>query len=237
MVLVPELREMVYQANMALPANDLCRWTSGNASGRDPETGLVAIKPSGVQFAELTPSNLVVVDVDGTVVEGDLNPSVDTASHLVVYRERDDVGGVVHTHSPYATSFAVRAEPLPIYTTTAAAQFGGEIPITDFATIGEEEIGREIVAHIGTSTAILVKSHGVFTIGASAMEALKSAVLLEEAAEVSHLALLRGPVAALAPDVVRRGYEVYHATYGQKSPDGSSASNPSDRARPAGIRG
>lgn len=214
-MLVPELREQVYAANMALPANGLVMWTSGNASGRDPETGLVAIKPSGMAFDDLTPANLVVVDLDGAIVEGDFKPSVDTASHLVIYRHRQDVAGIVHTHSPYATSFAVRGEALPIYTTTAAAQFGGTVPITDFATIGEEQIGREVVAKIGASKAILVKSHGVFTIGKHAMDALKSAVLLEETAEVSHIALLRGGLQPLADDVIRAGYDVYHAGYGQ----------------------
>ncbi len=211
-----ELREEVLAANLALPANDLCRWTSGNASGRDPESGLIAIKPSGVPFAELTPENLVVVDEHGSVVEGDLKPSVDMASHLVVYRHRDDVGGVVHTHSPYATSFAIRGEPLPIYTTTAAAQFGTEIPVSDLALIGEEEIGEEIVGKIGSSTAILMRSHGVFTIGESVHGAVKSAVLLEEAAEVSHLALLRGPMEPLDAEVARATYDDYHANYGQK---------------------
>ena len=214
------VREQVYQANMALPANNLVRWTSGNASGRDPDTGYVVIKPSGVGFDDLTPDSLVVVDLEGRVVEGDFKPSVDTASHLVVYRDRGDIGGVVHTHSPFATSFAIRGESLPIYTTTAAAQFGSAIPITDFATIGEEEIGNEIVEKLGDSTAILVRRHGVFTVGATAHAALKSAVLLEETAEACHLALLRGSLEPLPDDVVRAGYEVYHRTYGQVASGG-----------------
>lgn len=210
-----DLREEVFAANVALPANGLVMWTSGNASGRDEKTGLVAIKPSGVPFEELTPANLVLVDVDGTVVEGDLKPSVDTASHLYVYRHGDDVGGVVHTHSAYATSFAIRGEPLPIYTTTAAAVFGTEIPITEFAVIGEEDIGRQIIAKIGDCSAILVRQHGIFTVGDSAMAALKSAVVLEETAEAVHLALLRGDLTPLDPDVVADGYARYHADYGQ----------------------
>lgn len=214
-MLIEAVRQQVLEANLALPANDLCRWTSGNASGRDAETGLVAIKPSGVAFEQLTAENLVVVDLQGNVVEGDLKPSVDLASHLVVYRERDDVGGVVHTHSKYATSFAIRGEPLPIYTTTAAAQFGTEIPVSELAVIGEEEIGRQIVAKIGSSTAILMRSHGVFTIGATAHNAVKSAVLLEEAAEVSHLALLRGPLEPLDPAMAKVTYDDYHSNYGQ----------------------
>lgn len=210
------LRKEVWEANLALPANGLVLWTSGNASGRDPETGFVVIKPSGVLFDQLTPENLVIVDLDGNVIEGDLKPSVDTASHLYVYRYRPDVHGIVHTHSPYATSFAIQGAPLPIYTTTSAAVFGCDIPVSNFATIGEEEIGKEIVELIGDCTAILIRNHGCFTIGKNVMSALKSSVILEETAQSVHYALLRGPVEPLAPDVVKRGYDVYHRTYGQK---------------------
>ncbi len=210
------LRKRVLDANMALPKNNLVRWTSGNASARDPETGYIIIKPSGVLFEDLTAENLVIVDIDGKVVEGKLSPSVDTASHLYVYKHRDDVHGIIHTHSPFATSFAVRGEALPIYTTTSAAVFGQEIPISDFAVIGEEEIGKEIVDKIGTNTAILLRSHGVFTIGGTVEKALKSAVILEETAEVAHLALSRGKIDPLPQEVVTRGYNIYHTSYGQK---------------------
>ena len=159
---------------------------------------------------------LVVVDLGGEVVEGDLRPSVDTASHLCVYRHRDDVNGIVHTHSPFATSFAIRGEQLPIFTTTSAAVFGGPIPVSDFATIGEEEIGQQIVEKIGRSPAILIRNHGVFTIGKDVDSALKYAVILEETAEVVHIALSRGPLQSLPEDVVKAGFDVYHADYGQK---------------------
>ena len=215
MKMLENLRKTVWEANVALPKNGLVLWTSGNASARDPETNLVVIKPSGVLFDQLTSENLVVVDLHGNVVEGDLKPSVDTASHLYVYRHRPDVHGVVHTHSPYATSFAIRGEPLPIYTTTSAAVFGGDIPVSEFATIGEEEIGREIVGKIGHNSAILMRSHGVFTIGSSVMSALKAAVILEETAQAVHFALLRGPLAPLPADVVEAGYRVYKSNYGQ----------------------
>jgi L-ribulose-5-phosphate 4-epimerase len=215
------LRQQVWEANVALPHNHLTMWTSGNASGRDEATGLVVIKPSGVEYDRLTPNDLVVVDLDGAIIEGRLRPSVDTASHLYIYRHRPDVGGVVHTHSPFATSFAIRGEPLPMYTTTSAAVFGIEIPVTALATIGDEEIGREVVEGIGTATAILVRRHGVFTIGPSAMAALKSAVILEETAQVVHYARLRGPIDPLPAETVVRGYRVYHETYGQASPAGA----------------
>ena len=215
--MLENLRKTVWEANVALPKNGLVLWTSGNASARDPETNLVVIKPSGVLFDQLTLENLVVVDLQGNVVEGDLKPSVDAASHLYVYRHRDDVHGVVHTHSPYATSFAIRGEPLRIYTTTSAAVFGGDIPVSDFATIGEEEIGREIVEKIRQNSAILMRSHGVFTIGKDVMAALKAAVILEETAQAVHYAMLRGQIIPLPDGVVKAGYQIYKTTYGQKS--------------------
>lgn len=209
------LREIVCRQNKALSENGLVLWTSGNVSARDPETGYIVIKPSGVLFRDLRPEDLVIVDVNGNKIEGALNPSVDTASHLYVYRHRPDVNGIVHTHSPYATSFAIRGEAIKVYTTTSAAVFGGEIPISDFATIGEEEIGREILEKIGDSEAILIRRHGVFTIGNDSEKALKNAVIVEETAQSVHYAMCRGPVNPLPDETVKRGYDVYHRTYGQ----------------------
>lgn len=158
---------------------------------------------------------MVVVDMDGNKIEGELNASVDTKSHLYVYRHRPDINGIVHTHSPYATSFAIRGEPIEIYTTTAAAVFGGRIPVSDFATIGEEEIGKEIVEKIGEREAILIRNHGVFTIGKDSQKALKNAIVLEETAQYVHYAMCRGNLTPLSDETVKRGYEVYHRTYGQ----------------------
>lgn len=213
--MLEELKAEVCNLNKQLVKNNLVKWTSGNVSARDTETGLVVIKPSGVLFEELVPEKMVVVNLDNEVIEGTFKPSVDTASHLYVYKYRDDVNGIVHTHSPYATSFAVRGETLPIYTTTSAAVFGGEIPVTDFAYIGEEEIGKEIIENIGEASAVLLRNHGVFTIGNDAVSALKSAVILEETAEVVHLSLLRGNISPLPDQAVDKGYEIYKATYGQ----------------------
>lgn len=213
--MLEDLRQRVWEANLALPANGLVMATSGNVSGRDPETGYVVIKPSGYSFNKLKPEHLVIVDVHGKIIEGNLKPSVDTASHLYVYRHRKDVMGIVHTHSPYATSFAIRGEPLPIYTTTSAAVFGGEIPISDFAIIGEEEIGKEIVEKIGNNHAILLRSHGSFTLAESCEKALKYAIILEETAQVVHYALLRGPLEPLSNDIIKRGYKIYAEGYGQ----------------------
>lgn len=215
--MLEKLKEIVCRENKALLENGLVRWTSGNLSARDPETNLVVIKPSGVMFAELTPDRMMVIDLDGNVVEGNEKPSVDSKSHLYVYRHRTDVNGVVHTHSPFATSFAIRGEPLKVYTTTAAGVFGSTIPISDFVTIGEEEIGREIVEKIGKAEAILIRNHGVFTIGRDSTSALKNAVVLEENAEYVYYALLRNKdIKPLDDSVVEFNYKNYHTCYGQK---------------------
>lgn len=210
------VRQMAFEANMALPKTGLVKWTSGNASARDPETGVIAIKPSGVLFDRLTPDNLVLVDADGAIVEGDLKPSVDTASHLYVYRHRPDVHGIVHTHSKYATAFAVQGMDIPVCTTTSACLFGGPIPCSGLATIGEEEIGREIVENIGDMQAILLRNHGVFTIGKTVYEALKNAVYVEEGAEAVFLAAQLGPMPQpLGDNVIAAGRQMYLNDYGQ----------------------
>ena len=209
------LKELVCRQNKALAENGLVLWTSGNVSARDKETNYVVIKPSGVLFSELTPESMVVVDLDGNKIEGKMNASVDTKSHLYVYRHRSDVNGIVHTHSPYATSFAVSGIPLEIYTTTSAAVFGCRVPVSDFVTIGEEEIGKQIVEKIGDGEVILIRNHGVFTIGTNSEKALKNAVVLEETAQAVHYAMCRGNITPLSDETGKRGYEIYHRTYGQ----------------------
>jgi L-ribulose-5-phosphate 4-epimerase len=210
------LKEIVCQANLDLLAAGLVVGTSGNVSGRDADTGLVVIKPSGVAFASLRPEDMSVVDLSGAVVDGPYKPSVDTASHLYVYRDRGDVNGVVHTHSPYATSFALRGEAIPVLTTTHACLFGAPIPITSYAVIGGEDIGKQITTHIGDGTSVLLRSHGVFTIGADPHRALRAAEYTEEVAEAAHLAMTRGPVEPMATQAVRAAREWYLADYGQK---------------------
>lgn len=209
------LRKEVWAANLELPKAGLVTWTSGNASGRDPETGLVVIKPSGVRYDDLRPKDLVVVDLEGQVVEGELKPSVDTATHLYIYRYRPDVAGVVHTHSRYATAFAAVGRPIPCVLTAMADEFGGPIPCGDYAPIGEEDIGREVVRSIGTSPAILMKNHGVFTIGRSATAAVKAAVMVEDVAHTVFLALRLGEPGELPPSEVARAHRRYVEKYGQ----------------------
>ena len=214
--MLEDLKIRVHKMNLMLPKNNLVTMTSGNVSGRDPESGFVVIKPSGIPYEELTPEDMVVVDIDGRVIEGRWRPSVDTATHLYVYRHRQDVNGIVHTHSPYATSFAALGRPIPVYLTAIADEFGGPIPIGPYARIGGEEIGKAIVEHIGNSPAILMKNHGVFTIGKTPEAAVKAAVMLEDVARTVHLALQLGKPDEIPDDEVRRAHEQYVSKYGQR---------------------
>jgi L-ribulose-5-phosphate 4-epimerase len=213
-MLLEKLREIVWKCNLELPKNDLVKMTSGNVSGRDPESGLVVIKPSGFSYEEMTPAHMVVVNLDGRVVEGDLKASTDTDAHLYVYRHRADVLGIVHTHSPYATSFAALGQPIPACL-TASAMLGGEIPLGGYAPIGGEAIGQEIISKIGRARAIIMQNHGVFTIGASPQQATKMAVEVEEIAKITHLAMLRGQPIVLAPSQVDYMVALYQNEYGQ----------------------
>jgi len=215
-VLLEELRRQVCDANLMLPKAGLVTWTSGNVSGRDPASGLVVIKPSGVRYEVMTPADMVVLDLDGRVVEGPLAPSVDAPTHLVVYRHREDVGGVVHTHSPFATAFAALGKPIPVYLTAIADEFGCPIPVGAYAQIGEEEIGREIIRSIGPSPAILMKNHGVFTIGPNAMAAVKAAVMTEDVARTVFYALQMGQPEEIPPEEVARAHRRYVEQYGQR---------------------
>ncbi len=212
--MLQELREQVWKANMALPAEGLVTWTSGNASGRDPETNLMVIKPSGVLFEDLTPEDLVVLDMDGKVVEGERGPSSDTATHLWIYRNRADVNGIVHTHSNYATAFAAANRPIPPVLTAIADEFGGPIPVGGYASIGGKEIGEEILRSIGDSCAILMKNHGVFTIGKTAEKALKAAIMTEDVAKTVWLAYQIGEPDELSPEEVAANYDRYTNRYG-----------------------
>ena len=164
-MLLETIRHELVKLHLVLPKSNLVTWTSGNVSIRDKETGYVAIKPSGVMYEDLEAKDMVVLDLDGKVIEGSKKPSSDTASHLYIYRNRPDVFGVVHTHSPYATAFAAIGKPVPVYLTAQADEFGGPIPCGGFALIGGEQIGKVVVESIGASPAIILKNHGVFTVG------------------------------------------------------------------------
>lgn len=213
-MLLEQLREIVWKCNLELPKNDLVKMTSGNVSGRDRETGLIVIKPSGFSYEEMKPEHMVVLDLTGRVIEGDHKPSVDTDTHLYVYQRRPDVFGMAHTHSPYATSFAVLGQPIPACMTTCAL-FGGEVPLGGYAPIGGDAIGQEIIDNIGRALAIIMQNHGVFTIGSSPQQATKMAVEVEEVAKITHLAMLRGQPIMLSPLQVDEIAEMYTHQYGQ----------------------
>lgn len=215
--MLEHLKEEVYRLHLELPKNNLVVWTTGNVSARDPESGLVVIKPSGVRYDELRPEDHVVVNLQGDVVEGDLKPSSDTASHLYIYRHRPDVNGVVHTHSPYATAFAAVGQPIPVYLTEMGDEFGCPIPCADFALIGDEEIGRLVVENIGSSPAVLLKQHGVFTVGPTAEAAVKAAVMTENVARTVWLALQLGQPEEIPPEDVAKLHHRYTRIYGQSS--------------------
>jgi L-ribulose-5-phosphate 4-epimerase len=215
---VREARAQVASLHAELVTAHLVAWTSGNISARVPGTDLMVIKPSGVAYADLTPESMVVCDLDGQVVEGPLSPSSDTATHAYVYRHMPEVGGVVHTHSTYATAWAAVGEPIPCVITAMADEFGGEIPVGPFALIGSDEIGRGIVATLTghRSPAVLMRSHGVFTIGPNARAAVKAAVMCEDVARTVHLARALGRPVPLQPDEVDALHQRYLNEYGQR---------------------
>jgi L-ribulose-5-phosphate 4-epimerase len=215
---VEALRREVCALHAELPRNGLVAWTSGNLSARVPGEDLMVIKPSGVAYDDLRPGATVVCDLRGDAVDGDLAPSSDAATHAFVYREMPEIGGVAHTHSAYATAWAIRGEAIPCAMTAMADEFGGEIPIGPFALIGDEEIGRGVVDTLAghRSPAVLMRAHGVFTVGASARDAVKSAVMCEDVARTVHLARALGPVEALEPDQIDALWARYQNVYGQR---------------------
>jgi L-ribulose-5-phosphate 4-epimerase len=196
----------------------LVAWTAGNVSGRVPGTELFVIKPSGVSYDRLTPESMIVCDLDGAVVEGDLSPSSDTAAHAYVYNAMPEVGGVVHTHSTYASAWAARGESIPCVLTAMADEFGGDIPIGPFALIGNDDIGRGIVATLrgSRSPAVLMQNHGVFTIGRTAKGAVKAAVMCEDVARTVHIARQLGDPVPMRQEDIDRLYERYQNVYGQR---------------------
>jgi L-ribulose-5-phosphate 4-epimerase len=215
---IAEIRRTVAQLHAELVSNGLVAWTSGNISARVPGTELLVIKPSGVAYPDLTADSMVICDLTGARISGDLSPSSDTASHAYIYRHMPQVGGVVHTHSRYATAWAARGEPIPCVITAMADEFGGEIPVGPFAPIGGEQIGQAVVATLSghRSPAVLLRSHGVFTVGSSAAEAVKAAVMCEDAACTVHLASLRGELTPLPQDQIDALHERYRNEYGQR---------------------
>jgi len=212
-----ELRRELCDLHALLPANELVAWTSGNISARDAETNTMLIKPSGLGFDELTPESMVQTDLEAKVLSGHLKPSSDTATHAYIYRHLPTVGGIVHTHSRYATAFAAVGREIPCFLTAMADEFGGPIPLGGFALIGGEEIGLEVVRVLRnhTSPAIIMQNHGVFTVGKTPKEAVKAAVMCEDVARTAWLALQLGTPLAIAEDDIAKLHERYTTVYGQ----------------------
>jgi L-ribulose-5-phosphate 4-epimerase len=219
--LVRAVRDDVCALHAELPRHGLVAWTAGNVSARVPGSDHFVIKPSGVSYDDLTPASMVLCDLGGRPVAGapgsEHSPSSDTAAHAYVYRHMPHVGGVVHTHSPYATAWAARREPIPCVTTGMADEFGGEIPIAPFAIIGDDSIGRAIVDTLTghRSRAVLLANHGVFTIGKDGLDAVKAAVMCEDAARTVHLARQLGTPVPIASADVDALFDRYQNVYGQ----------------------
>ncbi|MEC5169419.1 L-ribulose-5-phosphate 4-epimerase [Glaciihabitans sp. GrIS 2.15] len=207
---VAKLHEMLVRYNLVI-------WTGGNISGRVPGADLFVIKPSGVEYDDLTPENMILCDLDGTVIEGEHSPSSDTAAHAYIYRTMPEVNGVVHTHSTYATAWAARGEAIPCVITGQADEFGGEIPVGPFAIIGDDSIGRGVVATLTghRSRAVLMQNHGVFTIGSSPRDAVKAAVMAEDVARTVHIAKQLGELIPIPQAAIDALFDRYQNVYGQ----------------------
>jgi L-ribulose-5-phosphate 4-epimerase len=218
---IADVRETVCRLHGELVRYGLVVWTGGNISGRVPGADLFVIKPSGVSYDALTPESLVLCDLDGNVLPGtagsEHSPSSDTAAHAYVYRHMPDVGGVVHTHSTFATAWAARGEEIPCVLTAMADEFGGPIPVGPFAIIGDDSIGQGIVDTLSghRSRAVIMQNHGPFTIGTSPSDAVKAAVMLEDVARTVHYAREAGPLLPIPQEQIDRLYDRYQNVYGQ----------------------
>ena len=222
---IAEVRTEVARLHDELVRYDLVVWTGGNVSGRVPGTDYFVIKPSGVSYDDLAPDNMILCDLDGRVVPGtpgsERSPSSDTAAHAYVYREMPEIGGVVHTHSTYAVAWAARGEEIPCVITGMADEFGGPIPVGPFAIIGDDSIGRGIVETLRghRSRAVLMQNHGPFTIGVTAKDAVKAAVMCEDAARTVHIARQAGPLVPIPQGRIDQLYARYQNVYGQSGDD------------------
>ena len=215
MLKFPQERQVLSDLHQQLWDAGLVIWTGGNISQR-VEGGFL-IKPSGVMYPELTSDAMVLCDLDGNVIEGTRSPSSDTAAHAYVYRNMPEVGGVVHTHSNYACGFAAAEKSIPCVLTAIADEFGGDIPLGPFAIIGDDSIGRGIVETLDghRSPAVLMRQHGVFTIGKSGKDALKAAVMCEDAAKSVSIAMQVGEPKRLPDEVIDALFNRYQNVYGQ----------------------
>lgn len=215
---VQRLRDELVAAHRDLVSHGLVVWTSGNVSARVPDSELLLIKPSGIDYADLGADSMVLCDLHGNVVEGDLDPSSDTLSHAYLYRHLPHVGAVTHTHSTYACAWAARGESVPCVLTAMADEFGGPIPCAPFVLIGSDAIGEVVVAELrrSTSPAVLVQNHGPFTVGATVRAAVKAAVMCEDACRTVHMSRELGTPLPIADADVASLHRRYQTVYGQK---------------------
>ncbi len=214
--MLEDLKKELVNLLQELPAHDLVCLTSGNVSIRDQQSGLVLIKPSGVPYNQIDEAKIVVLDIDGNIVEGTCKPSSDTASHLYIYQHRADVNGIVHTHSRYAAVFAALGKNIPVVITETAEEFGGEIPCSDFVLIGDSEIGKQVVKYGENCNAVLLKKHGVFTFAPTAQRAVDLAVLVENSAFIAWHALQMGDPEGIGAQDIKALYYRQQNIYGQK---------------------
>ncbi|MCU1549816.1 MAG: L-ribulose-5-phosphate 4-epimerase [Glaciihabitans sp.] len=221
-VAIARTRDEIAALHSELTRYELVVWTGGNVSGRVPGADLFVIKPSGVSYDELSPENQILCDLDGKVIEStpgsNRSPSSDTAAHAYVYRNLPQVGGVVHTHSTYATAWAARGEAIPCVITAMADEFGGPIPVGPFAIIGDDSIGRGIVQTLDghRSRAVLMQNHGLFTIGKDARDAVKAAVMAEDVAKTVHIARQLGEPIPIPQESIDALFNRYQNVYGQQ---------------------
>ncbi|PNR89489.1 ribulose 5-phosphate epimerase [Petrotoga sp. HKA.pet.4.5] len=209
-----DLKKELYKAHMNLEKYGLVAYTSGNVSVK--VNNHVIIKPSGIPYDELKTEDMVVLDMEGNVVEGKLKPSVDSATHLYLYKNLPDVGSIIHTHSPYASAFALLSQPIPVYSTAHADVFGVQVPVSNYAPVGSEAIGKAVIEVVNQAKAVLLSKHGVIVMGKDIKEAIRKAIFLEEIAQTAYFARTIGNLEPLDEKEAKRLYEFHHSNYGQK---------------------
>ena len=214
--MLEDLKKEVIEAGKKLKEYKLITLTGGNVSGRDKETGYIVMTPSGMEYDLLNLEDITVTDLDGNLIEGIRNQSSDLKTHLQIYRAKEEINGIIHTHSSFASCFAVLNESIPVTSTTMANEIGGEVPVSKYAPVGSDELGINIIEKIGEQKAVLLESHGVFTYGENVAHALIAAVMLEDAAKVYYLAKSIGEPKALPEEEVKRASELFKNVYGQK---------------------
>ena len=213
--MLESLKQKVVSLLRKLPENQLVCATAGNISARDADSGLIVIKPSGVPYEELETDKMVVVDKNGNIIEGKLKPSSDTESHLYIYKNLKTINGIVHTHSPFATAFSAAEKSIPVLFAETAEEFGAEIPITEFVLIGNEEIGKQVLKYGSKTNAVILRKHGVFTMGVTPEKAVELAILTENSAHIAWLSITLGGTSPLSDSEIKKLYYRQQNIYGQ----------------------